>query len=254
MNLMTSVPPKRIDYGIDAPGVIRNLALIGLAALIAAVTCLFVGNNNWTWNLRFAFFSIALFFIAESLLMIAYSRIGKFRHRDRIIAAAGLRGNEMVLDLGTGRGLLAVAAAKLLRDGRVVAVDIWKSEDLSSNNRERTEAVLKAEGVEDRVKIREADATKLPFGDETFDIVVSNLCIHNISTPEGRRRAIEEAARVLKPGGCAVISDFKNTATYANHFRDAGLESVVRRGPFLWDTFPPLRIVIARKAPNRGVE
>lgn len=238
---------QRIDYGIDAPGVIRNLALIGLAALVAGSLTIYLGSSNWLWGFRFAFFSIAFFFIAESLLMIAYAKIGKFRHRDRILAAAGLRGHERVLDLGTGRGLLAVGAAKRLKEGRVVAVDIWKSDDLSSNSRDRTEAVIEGEGVSDRVEIREADVTTLPFDDESFDVVLSNLCIHNIPNPEGRRRAIEEAARVLKPGGRAVISDFKNTAAYANHFRDAGFDSIERSGPFLWDTFPPLRIVIAQK-------
>lgn len=245
--MKTPVAEKRIDYGIDAPGVIRNLALVGLTALIAGVLSFYLGAGNLLWGFRFAVFSIAVFFIIESLLMVAYAKIGKFRHRDRILAAAGLRGHERVLDLGTGRGLLAVGAAKRLKEGRVVAVDIWKSEDLSGNSRERTEAVINAEGVADRVEIREGDATSLPFADESFDVVLSNLCIHNIPSPEGRRQAIEEAARVLKPGGRAVISDFKNTATYANHFRDAGLESIERHGPFLWDTFPPLRIVVAQK-------
>ena len=95
--------------------------------------------------------------------------------------------------------------------------------------------------------IREADATSLPFDDESFDVVLSNLCIHNISKAAGRQRAIEEVARVLKPGGRAVISDFKNTAEYESNFQLAGISSTERRGPFLWDTFPPLRIVIARK-------
>lgn len=243
---MPARAPK-IDYGIDAPGVIRNLALIGVAALIAGALGQYFGTSNLLWGFRFAFFSIGIFFIIESLLMLAYAKFGKFRHRDRILATAELRGNERVLDLGTGRGLLAVGAAKRLREGHVVAVDIWKREDLSSNTRERTEAVIKAEGVADRVEIREADATSLPFDDESFDIVVSNLCIHNISNAGGRRRAIEEVARVLKPGGRAVISDFKNTAEYESCFRHAGISSTERRGPFLWDTFPPLRIVIARK-------
>jgi arsenite methyltransferase len=50
---------------------------------------------------------------------------------------------------------------------------------------------------------------------------------------------------MLKPGGVAIISDFKNTGQYAKVFQAAGL--TVRRSYHPWDTFPPLTIVEARK-------
>jgi methylase of polypeptide subunit release factors len=72
-----------------------------------------------------------------------------------MLELASLRGSERILDVGTGRGLLAVGAARRLPSGGVVAVDIWKSSDLTDNRRERTRATLEAEGVSDRVRLAE---------------------------------------------------------------------------------------------------
>ena len=53
--------------------------------------------------------------MATATLMLAYAKIGKFRHRERILdAGAACGGGETVLDVGTGRGLLAIGAAKRL--------------------------------------------------------------------------------------------------------------------------------------------
>lgn len=91
------------------------------------------------------------------------------------------------------------------------------------------------------------DAVKMSFPDASFDVVVSNLCLHNIENGANRRRAVGEIARVLKPGGKAILSDFKKTREYARVLREAGLETR-RQWPNLLTTFPPLTIVTARKA------
>jgi ubiquinone/menaquinone biosynthesis C-methylase UbiE len=87
----------------------------------------------------------------------------------------------------------------------------------------------------------------MSFSDGSFDVVLSNLCLHNIYQQEGRVRACREIARVLKPGGVAVISDYKHVREYAEQFTKAGL--TVQLFPLDWTgTFPPLRILTARKA------
>lgn len=233
----------KVDYGIDAPGVIRNLALCGIALLVVRIFTpsipigpLKIGHFEWT----------AFLLLATAALMLLYSKVGKMRHRDRMIRMAALNGGENVLDVGTGRGLLLIAAAKKLTAGRAVGIDIWKAEDLSANSRERTEKNIAAEGVAERCELINEGAQKMSFADGSFDVVVSNMCLHNIPQKAERDQACREIARVLKPGGVALISDFRNTRSYARVFRQAGM--AVSRKFYLVDTFFPVSIVSARKA------
>jgi hypothetical protein len=48
------------------------------------------------------------------------------------------------------------------------------------------------EGVAERVELCDGDARRLPFGDQTFDVVVSSLALHNIPGAAGRAAAIDE--------------------------------------------------------------
>jgi arsenite methyltransferase len=235
----------KIDYGIDAPGVVRNLALCGAALLVirAFTATIRIGPVNIA---GFEWTGVALLLTAG--LMVLYSKVGKMRHRDRMIRMAALQGNEEVLDVGTGRGLLLIAAAKKLSKedgGHAVGIDIWKASDLSENLREGTQKNLVIEGVADRCELMDAPAEKMQFADGRFDVVLSNMCLHNIPKAEERREACMEIVRVLKPGGTAVISDFKNTGSYARAFKEAGL--AVSRKFYFADTFFPVSIVFARK-------
>lgn len=135
------------------------------------------------------------------------------------------RGDEQVLDIGTGLGLLVIGAAKRLNTGKCIGIDIWRKQDLSHSTLEAATLNAELEGVSDKVEFRNADAREIPFPDRSFDCVLSNLCLHNISSPEGRAAACREIARVLKPGGAALISDFRHTAEYAKTFREQGLET-----------------------------
>ena len=105
---------------------------------------------------------------------------------------------------------------------------------------------LTLEGVAHRCTLVSQPAQEMAFYDESFDIIVSNLCLHNIDEKLPRLLALHQIVRVLKPGGIALISDFKRTAEYAAEFASLGLIVEKKRGSFL-TTFPPLTVVIARK-------
>jgi len=241
--IMTTTKP---DYGVDAPGVIAALAagwigmlLVGWyqpSVTIGPVTVLF-GGLGWGAGICMA---------GEAVLMVIYSKWGKFRHRDRMLEMVNWNGAESVLDVGTGRGLMMIGAAKHLSTGKSVGIDIWSKKDLSGNSMDGTLLNASIEGVRDRVEVQDGDATALDFPDGSFDFVFSNLCIHNIPGKEARDRACREIVRVLKPRGKAVISDFIHTGDYVKAFQSAGAEATRTGMDFLF-TFPPLRIVEVRK-------
>jgi arsenite methyltransferase len=243
---MTGATEATADYGIDAPGVIRNLVIIGLSAAIGAWLAPLIAGTAVVMPLRLAAALAAVICFAEAVLMLIYARIGKFRHRDRMLAQVPWRGDEHVVDIGTGRGLLLIGAAKRLTSGRATGIDIWNPSDLRGNARYRTMRNLVAEGVADRCDLLDEPAQELSLADASADVVLSNLCLHNIVSHAERDRACRQIARVLKSGGCALISDFRFTNQYGQALQHAGLV-VTFAGPYLFDTFPPLRLVCARK-------
>ena len=187
----------------------------------------------------------AVFFI-QGLLMIYSSRVGKLRARDRLLDGLRLRGDERVLDVGCGRGLLLIGAAKRLPGGTAAGLDIWSQEDLSANSGAATMANARAEGVAGRVELHDGDMRAMPFDDAEFDAVVACFSIHNIYDRDGRRQAIREIVRVLKPGGQVALLDFEHTKEYAEDLRAAGLRGV-RVSGLSFTTFPMARTVTGVK-------
>lgn len=233
----------KADYGIDAPGVIRNLAFGSVGAGVAALL-----------GFRFLHqpqFAIAMIWVAsflglEVIGMLWTSLKGKRLAARKLMDLAGLDGSEQVLDVGCGRGLLLIEAAKRLKEGRATGLDIWNAEDLSDNGPDATTANLKAEGVADRTELVDGNAMAMPFPDASFEVVVSSLCLHNLYKAEERTKALSEIARVLKPGGRVLIQDFRHTGIYKATLEGLGFEATRSLvNPLLM--FPPTWRVVAKK-------
>lgn len=157
------------------------------------------------------------------------TRVGKFEVWAEILEGLGLRGDETLLDLGCGRGAVLLAAAKLLPHGRAIGVDIWRA-DQTDNSMQNTMRNAELEGVADRVEVRTADITELPFDDNSIDVIVSSLVVHNIPSAEARAKAISEAARVLRPGGRLAVADLWATGHHVRQLRALGWIDARRRG------------------------
>jgi arsenite methyltransferase len=188
---------------------------------------------------------------AGTALYMYATKAGKFDVWNQILDDLRLQGDETVLDMGCGRGAVLLAAAKRLPRGRAIGVDLWQA-DQTANSPSATRANATLEKVADRIEVHTADMTALPFDDGSVDVVVSSLAIHNIPSRAGRRQALSEAMRVLRPGGRLAIADLWETRQHAEHLRESGWQNVQRRsvGWRMWYGGPWMstRLVTATKA------
>lgn len=233
--------PGRANYGLDAPGVVRTMAII--AALLVGGGLLLRANTTSAIGTTLLWPGAS--FAASALLMVASSRIGKLRARDRLLNAIPFRGDETVLDVGCGHGLLLIGAAKRVPRGKAIGVDLWSQIDQHANSREATLDNARAEGVADRVTVQDGDMRKLPFENAGINVVVSSLAIHNVEKADERAKAISEIVRVLAPGGHVALLDIAHVGEYADALRAGGL-TVTRVGLTPW-IFPPTRELHAHK-------
>ena len=239
---MPALGPGRRNgsYGIDAPYLLPIPILLIAVNLFAGIVSRSVGP----------FVGAAAVTACAGLGLYA-SRRGKFVVWADLLDQLALRGDEQILDIGCGRGAVLLMAAQRLTTGRAVGVDLWKRGDQSGNDIEATRRNAAAEGVADCVDLQTADMIALPFEDNRFDLVVSSLAIHNVKPASGRDRAVEEALRVLRPGGRLMIADIFATRQYRACLARLGITDVTHRdlGWRMWWGGPwvPTHLVTAIK-------
>jgi cyclopropane fatty-acyl-phospholipid synthase-like methyltransferase len=209
-------------YGVDAPGVPALLTAAGLACSTAALR---------RPRCRVVTAAAGSLLLANAAVYLHTTLRGKLRVWERELDRLELRGDEHLLDLGCGRGAVLIAAARRLPAGRAVGADLW-SHDQSGNSPAATLANAAAAGVADRVEVHTTDITDLPFADDSFDVVTSAMAIHNIPSAEARCGALDEAIRVLRPGGRLLVADpWPMAKRYAEHIGQGALRSL---GPEYW--------------------
>lgn len=146
------------------------------------------------------------------------------RFRDRVLAESGPRAHEEVVDIGCGTGLLALEFARRAR--KVWALDLSPGmvEAIGRNAADR--------GLGNIVALQ-ADARSLPLPDESVDIAASCYTLHHVGD-DGKVMALEEAWRVLRPGGRLVVIDMMfDVSLRASDRRIIGRKAVqlIRKGP-----------------------
>ncbi len=119
--------------------------------------------------------------------------------KNRLIERAEIRDGERVLDLGCGTGTLAVMLKEASPRAHVTGLD-GDPEVL---------AIAKAKAAQANLDIvwEKGYAYKLPYPDNSFDVVVSSLVIHHLTAAD-KVRAFREVLRILRPGGRFHIVDF----------------------------------------------
>ena len=140
------------------------------------------------------------------------------------------RGDEQVLDIGTGSGITLIGCAQQLNTGRATGIDIWDPH-AGGGTPEIFWRNARAEHVADRVDLQNVDARNMPFADGTFDVVVSSFAAHHFGDEAERTQAAREIARVVKPGGQIVICDVEKALPDLELvFQKMKFQDVWRRG------------------------
>jgi len=127
-------------------------------------------------------------------------------------ALQGVNLNGDVLEVGAGSGAMAFGTLHAHPQARLTLTDIDPA---------MVTAISKRLDARTDITVTEADATRLPFDDASFDFVVSYLMLHHVVN---WKTALTEIHRVLRPGGQLVGYDLTNT-------RLARLIHVVDRSP-----------------------
>ena len=122
---------------------------------------------------------------------------------DRLVDYAKITSNQKVLDIATGTGMVAMAAAQCLRgSGRVQAID------LSENMIHQAQGNLKHASI-DNVDFHVMDAENLDFKSDYFDVIT---CSYGLFFMPDMSTALKSWLRVLKPGGKLIFTSFAPSA------------------------------------------
>lgn len=190
----------KVDYGNWLPKrLIYFLAVLSIVFLGLSYLSLFFLIGAVLFLVPFGYFLYAYYQFSPS----GGNLLGKFR--DFVFARLLWNGDGRLMDIGCGNGLLAIEAAKKYPRAQVVGTDYWGSQwDYSQKACEKNAEIA---GVSQRTSFRKASASKLPFEDEYFDALVSNLAFHEVADTKDKREVVKEALRTLKKGGVFAFQD-----------------------------------------------
>jgi SAM-dependent methyltransferase len=225
--------PTRPNYGIDSPAIVLGMLVVGATATGAVCVLLRLEHPHPIWEIAVGVIGVYCLLAAGG--MIAYSKAGKLRIREQLIESIPWRGDEIVLDVGCGRGLLLSGAANRLTTGAAIGLDRWIPGALSGNRPQAAVENARIEGVRERVAVTRGDIRRLPFADASFDVIASNFVVHELNSGAERAQMLREIVRVLKPGGRLALVDFIFTAECVRVLRGLGISDARRAlaGSFL---------------------
>lgn len=152
-----------------------------------------------------------------------------FEQGRRNAVAAGERVGGRILEVGVGTG---ISLSYYGRSSRIFGIDL--SEEMLAKARRR----VAEEGLTQVEGLAVMDAERLDLDDAAFNVVSAQYVVNTVPNPE---RALEEFARVLKPGGEIILLNRIGAHTGARHKVEHMLQPIVKhlgwRSEFPWSRF-----------------
>ncbi len=150
------------------------------------------------------------FYMAYARKLLSYKGGGvQGKILDNMLRYLDWDGNGTLLDIGCGSGALTIKAAKKYPHANCVGMDYWGA--MWDYAQSQCETNARLEGVAERTAFQKGDAAKLDFPDGHFDAAVSNFVFHEVASQPDKRKLIQEALRVLKPGAPFSFVDVFNS-------------------------------------------
>ena len=140
-----------------------------------------------------------------------------YRH---ILRAANITAEDRVLDLGCGIGNILIALGE-----RIDFVHPAAGVDVSPDLVRIGEREIAQAGLRDRIGLQVAPATRLPFADGAFDVVITSHVLKHLDD-EALLTSLREVVRVLRPGGRFLLWEFEKSARTALLFWSARLSGL----------------------------
>ena len=200
--------------------IVESLVCLILFILFGASDLILQGRQRIIWGIILGLAVLILLFLSIMLSYMyrTFDYKGKRKLAKIIIEGVAeyvkIPDGGLGLDVGCGSGALTIACAKRNPKATMVGCDIWRGSYKSEFSKELCENNAKLEGVEN-VRFENGNAVKLPFEDESFDVVTSNYVYHNI-TGKNKQKLLLETFRVLKKGGVFVIHDLMSKSRYGD--------------------------------------
>ncbi len=200
--------------------IVESLVCLILFILFGASDLILQGRQRIIWGIILGLAVLILLFLSIMLSYMyrTFDYKGKRKLAKIIIEGVAeyvkIPDGGLGLDVGCGSGALTIACAKRNPKATMVGCDIWSGSYKSEFSKELCENNAKLEGVEN-VRFENGNAVKLPFEDESFDVVTSNYVYHNI-TGKNKQKLLLETFRVLKKGGVFVIHDLMSKSRYGD--------------------------------------
>lgn len=170
--------------------------------LIGSVLCLLMAVGIFAVNSGLFLLSGIFFLIALQLFMGDLAL--RFIYRmdsELVLPYVNLLSSDrdLILDAGCGSGRTSIAVGKLMKNGKIVAVDRFDADYIEDGGKKLLERNLRIANIRDKVDIETQDITSLKFEDRAFDAAVSSYMFDHLG--DKKLKGLREINRVLRKGG-----------------------------------------------------
>jgi SAM-dependent methyltransferase len=187
----------------------KNLVILGFCALGVGALIFIPFGTLYRLIVTILFVVILVSFLFPFYAYAMFSQKGgrvQEKVYNLIIQSLGEGVKGKILDIGSGNGVLAVKLAQQHPEIEVTGIDYWgKDWEYSKEVCDKNARIV---NVENRVHFQKGDAAALEFVTNSFDGAISNLTFHEVKSVTDKRAVVQEALRVVKPGGSFAFVDY----------------------------------------------